>query len=179
MTTTSAELTVPRAASIIRIVKHLTTRTQATIKRHFPPTSLTAIEQAISASELTHSGEIRLVAEAALDLAPLLKGQSARARALELFATLGIWDTEYNNGVLIYLLLADHAVEIVADRGVMQKISADRLEVICSAMELHFTQGHFDSGIIQGVSAIGELLAEYFPPVARRHNELPNAPVLM
>ena len=103
-----------------RILRHLA-MTQGQVHRAFPHTALKAIEQAIKASEMTHTGEVRFVVEGALDGAPLFSGQTARERALALFAQLGMWDTEHNTGVLIYLLLADRAVEIVADRGIHAK----------------------------------------------------------
>src|SRR3954447_21369455 len=94
------------------------------VRKVFPPAVLAAIERAIKASEATHSGQIRFVVEGALDGAPLLRNQSARARALDVFSHLRIWDTAHNNGVLIYLLLADRDVEILADRGVDAKVGA-------------------------------------------------------
>jgi uncharacterized membrane protein len=138
---------------------------------------LAAIEEAINASEKLHSGEIRCVIEAALDMGPLLKAQSARARALELFATLGIWDTEHNNGVLIYLLLADHAVEIVVDRGVT--ISAEALNTICCRMESLFTQRNFAAGIIGGINTLSLHLMRDFPAQGNDINELPNDVIVL
>ena len=103
---------------IARVFRHLA-MTSSRVRRAFPSSTLRAIEESIRASEATHAGELRFVVEGALDSAPLLRGQSARARALELFARLQVWDTEHNTGVLIYVLLADRSVEIVADRGLV------------------------------------------------------------
>ena len=102
---------------IKRIGKHLLEH-RSRVRRIFPPKVLATIEQAIKAGEATHSGQIRFVVEGALDGAPLFRNQSARERALDVFSHLRIWDTAHNNGVLIYLLLADRDVEIVADRGI-------------------------------------------------------------
>src|SRR6202011_1977451 len=114
----------------------------------FTPKVLAAIEQAIKAGEATHSGQIRFVVEGALDGAPLFKGQSARERALDIFSQLRIWDTAHNNGVLIYLLLADRKVEIVANRGIDAKVGADGWEKICKQMEAEFRSGNFERGTI-------------------------------
>src|SRR3954463_15530204 len=117
--------------SIKRIGKHLLEH-RWRVRRGFPKHVLPSIERAIKASEATHSGQIRFVVEGALDGAPLLRNQSARARALDLFSHLRIWDTEHNNGVLIYLLLADRDVEILADRGVHAKVGAAEWRAICA-----------------------------------------------
>ena len=111
---------------------------------------LTAIEQAIKAGEATHSGQIRFVVEGALDGAPLFRNQSARERALDIFSHLRIWDTAHNNGVLIYLLLADRDVEIVADRGIDAKVGTAGWEKICTEMETDFRAGNFERGVDQG-----------------------------
>lgn len=147
------------------------------IRSIFPAAALTRIEAAISQSEQTHSGQIRFAVEAALDLPLLLKGISARERAVEAFSTLQVWDTEHNNGVLIYLLLADRDVEIVADRGIHARAGAQAWEQICQEMEAHFRAGDFEQGAFAGIEAVGELLAVHFPGQGR--NELPDAPVLM
>ncbi len=109
----------------------------------FPPAVLAAIEQAIKAGEATHSGQVRFVVEGALDGAPLFRDQSARERALDIFSQLRIWDTAHNNGVLIYLLLADRQVEIVADRGIDAKVGAAGWAKICADMETDFKARKF------------------------------------
>ncbi len=112
---------------------------------------LAAIEQAIKAGEATHAGQVRFVVEGALDGAPLFRGQSARERALDVFSQLRIWDTAHNNGVLIYLLLADRQVEIVADRGIDARVGASGWSKICAGMETDFRSGKFRaSGSIRG-----------------------------
>ena len=148
------------------------------VRRKFPGSALAHIEAAIRASEKTHTGELRFAVESALGTGALLRDQSARERATEVFATLRVWDTEQNNGVLIYLLLADHDVEIVADRGVHAKVGAQEWEHICRRMEGHFRAGRFEEGVITGVRAIGEHLARHYPGDDRA-NELPDTPIVL
>src|SRR6202171_582011 len=132
-------------------------------RRYLPPKVLAAIEAAIKAGEATHSGQVRFVVEGALDGAPLFRGQSARDRALDIFGRLRIWDTAHNNGVLIYLLLADRKVEIIADRGIDAKVGAGGWEKICRAMETDFRAGNFESGVIRGIESVSRQLATHFP----------------
>jgi uncharacterized membrane protein len=148
-------------------------------RRIFTPKVLAAIEQAIKASEATHAGQVRFVVEGALDGAPLFRDQPARERALDIFSQLRIWDTSHNNGVLIYLLLADRNVEIVADRGIDVKVGAAGWEKICADMEADFKAGSFESGVIKGIDAVSRQMAKYFPPREGGRNELPDAPVVM
>jgi uncharacterized membrane protein len=163
---------------IKRIGKHLLAH-QWQARRIFPTAVLAAIEQAIKAGEATHSGQIRFVVEGALDGAPLLRNQSARARALDIFSQLRIWDTSHNNGVLIYLLLADHNVEIIADRGIDARVGAAGWEKICSEMEVDFKAGNFAGGVIKGIAAVSQQLATFFPKHGKGPNELPDAPVVI
>jgi uncharacterized membrane protein len=148
-------------------------------KQIFPQDVLGRIEQAIKRGEATHSGQVRFVVEGALDGAPLFRNQPARERALDVFSHLRIWDTEHNNGVLIYLLLADRDVEIVADRGIDSKVGAQGWENICRAMEAEFGSGQFERGVIGGIEAVCRELARHFPPQGSHANELPDAPVVM
>ena len=148
-------------------------------RRVFPPRALAAIEQAIKAGEATHSGQIRFVVEGALDGAPLFRDQPARDRALDIFSQLRIWDTAHNNGVLIYLLLADRDFEIVADRGIDAKVGRAAWEKICVEMETEFRAGNFEGGVIRGIEAVSRLLAEHFPAHGAGRNELPDAPVVI
>ena len=145
-------------------------------RRIFSPKTLTRIEAAIKAGEATHAGQIRFVVEGALDGMPLFRNQPARERAIDVFSQLRIWDTEHNNGVLIYLLLADHDVEIVADRGIDAKVGAAGWERICREMETEFRAGHFERGVINGIAAVSRELAMHFPPQIPRRNELPDVP---
>ncbi|MEO8136430.1 MAG: TPM domain-containing protein, partial [Betaproteobacteria bacterium] len=126
-----------------------------------------------------HVGEIRFVVEGALDGAPLYSGQSARERAIDVFAQLRIWDTEHNNGVLIYLLLADRDVEIVADRAIHSTVGTDGWDAICRTMEAAFRQGDFEGGVIAGIEAVTQHLIVNFPATADTRNELPDAPLAL
>jgi uncharacterized membrane protein len=161
-----------------RISKHLLEH-RWKARRLFPPQVLDAIEQAIKAGEATHSGQVRFVVEGALDGAPLFRDQPARERALDVFAQLRIWDTAHNNGVLIYLLLADRKVEIVADRGIDARVGAPGWEKICTDMQADFRAGNFEAGSVKGIQAVSRQLAKYFPAQGKGKNELPDAPVVI
>jgi uncharacterized membrane protein len=163
---------------IKRIGKHLVEH-HWRVRRVFPKTALAAIEQAIKTGETTHSGQVRFVAEGALDGRPLFRNQSPRERALDIFSRLRIWDTAHNNGVLIYLLLADRAVEIVADRGIDAKVGRAGWQKICRQMESEFSQGAFVRGVLGGIDAVSRELAAHFPPHGPHRNELPDKPVLI
>ncbi len=160
-----------------RILKHLLT-THGQVNRAFPRSTLNAIEKTIKVSEAGHAGEIRFVVEGALDGMPLFKGQSPRDRAIELFAQLRLWDTEHNNGLLIYLLLADRAVEIVADRGIHAKVGAEEWRRVCHHMEAAFKQSNYEVGVISGIQTVTQHLAQHFP-ADDRSNELPDRPVVL
>jgi uncharacterized membrane protein len=149
------------------------------VRRHFPANAMRNIEAAIAQSEAGHSGEIRFVVEAALHPVELLRGEKPRERALELFSRLGVWDTQHNNGVLIYLLLADHDVEIIADRGIDREVGAQGGQAICLEMESAFRQGRFEQGVVTGIERISELLRRHFPAGAVNPNELPDAPLVL
>ena len=164
--------------SIKRIGKHLIEH-QWRVRRVFPKETLDLIEQAIKAGEATHAGQVRFAVEGALDGMPLFKGQSARERALDMFSHLRIWDTVHNNGVLIYLLLADRDVEIVADRGIDAHVGAAGWQKICAAMEADFRNGNFSGGVIKGIGAVSQQLAVYFPKQGAGPNELPDKPVVI
>jgi uncharacterized membrane protein len=148
-------------------------------RRIFTPKVLARIEQAIRAGETTHAGQVRFVVEGALDGAPLFRNQPPRERALDIFSRLRIWDTAHNNGVLIYLLLADRDVEIIADRGIDAHVGAAGWETICRAMEKEFRAGLFEHGVIKGIAQVSRLLAQHFPPEPGHRNELPDAPVVI
>ena len=163
---------------IRRIGRHLLEH-RWRLRRDFPPKVLDAIEQAIKAGEASHSGQVRFVVEGALDGAPLFRDQPARDRALDIFSHLRIWDTTHNNGVLIYLLLADRNVEIVADRGIDAKVGSADWKKICGDMERDFKAGNFERGVIRGIEAVSQLLAAHFPRHGGGRNELPDAPVVI
>ena len=148
--------------NIGRIIKHLL-MTHWEVNRAFPPRTASAIAHALSASESAHVGQVRFAVEGALHSTPLFKGQSSRERALEVFSNLRVWDTEHNNGLLIYLLLADRAVEIVADRGIYSKVESREWDDICRTMEASFKGHEYESGVISGIQAVTQHLIEHFP----------------
>ncbi len=165
--------------SVARIVRHLLTG-QLAVRRIFPIITLSAIERTIKDSEMNHGAEICFAVEAALSTTALLRKQTARERALEVFSQLRIWDTEHNNGVLIYVLLADREVEIIADRGLNNRVTTQEWEAICTMMESSFRQQQFETGIIEGVLKIGHHLSMHFPiPPGSSRNELDDKPVIL
>jgi uncharacterized membrane protein len=149
----------------------------------FPQSTLDAIEQAVARAERTHAGEIRFAIETSLAPLHVINDLSPRARALDVFAHLKVWDTEHNNGVLIYVQLADRDVEIVADRGLGARVSQSEWEAVCRLMEEHFRAGRYGAGAIAGVDAVGTLLARHYPsqpkPDTPSHNQLPDRPTLL
>ncbi len=161
-----------------RILRHLA-MTQGQVNQAFPRAALNAIEQAIKTSEGTHTGEVRFVVEGSLDGAPLFGGLTAKERALALFSMLRIWDTEHNTGVLIYLLLADRAVEIVADRGIHAKAGPGAWVAICHEMEAAFKLAKFEGGAVSGIHAVTRQLVDHFPAGADNANELPDKPLVI
>ena len=163
---------------IIRFTRHLTAgRWQ--VARCLPKSSMDRIASAIHQSESRHMGELRFAVEAGFDWAHLHAGISSRDRALEVFSLLRVWDTEHNSGVLIYLLLADRKVEIVADRGIHARVGNARWTAICHAMEQKFRAREFESGVLEGIAAITTLLQQHFPAQEADHNELPDYPVTL
>jgi uncharacterized membrane protein len=181
---------------IVRLFRHAAA-THWRTRMLFPASTLDAIEQAIARAERAHAGEIRFAIETSLTPRHVLGEIGPRARALEVFAHLRVWDTEHNNGVLIYVQMADRSVEIVADRGLASRVSRAEWEAVCRMMEEHFRHRRFKAGSIAGVDAIGGLLARHFPapgaapgaaaaapgasPTAPggAHNELPDRPTLL
>ena len=162
----------------MRWIKHLFLDDLA-VRRAFPRQTLEAIGRAIAEQEKRHRGELRFVVEGGLPVGPLLLGRSARERAIEVFSRLRIWDTEDNAGTLIYLLLADRRVEIVADRGIDSKVGSAAWDAICGEMQSSFAAGRFEAGAILGIEAISDLLATHFPPGDENPNELPDSPVVL
>jgi uncharacterized membrane protein len=163
---------------LMRALRHLFTD-QWSVRRAFPAPAMRAIRNTIGEQESRHGGELRFAVEASLPLPNLWRGQNARSRAIELFGQLRVWDTEHNNGVLIYLLLADKRVEIIADRGIDGRVGAVNWDGICRGMQQAFANGNFENGVQTGVVAISDLLASHYPPAAARPNELPNEPVVL
>ncbi|MFA7268679.1 MAG: TPM domain-containing protein [Sterolibacterium sp.] len=167
---------------LLRLVKHLIAP-HWLAQRAFPAAVLEAVEAAVRAMERRHAGELRFVVEAGLPLSLLWHDVSARERAIDVFSRLRIWDTEHNNGVLIYLQLIDRRVEIVADRGINAKVEQSKWDAVCRAMEATFRVGAYARGALQAVESVGQLLAENFPAVPGSGetvpNELPDRPLLL
>jgi uncharacterized membrane protein len=161
-----------------RFLRHLFT-TRAAVRRHFPPASLQAITAAIAESELGHRGEIRFVIEPALEPAKLLAGMAPRERALEVFSDLRVWDTEENSGVLIYVLHADHAIEIVADRGIHAAAGQQTWQCIAADMERDFAAGDYGAGALRGIAAVSAELRRHLPRGGGDVDELPNEVTLL
>lgn len=161
-----------------RLLRHLFA-TRFAARRRFPPPLLNQIEGATREAEAQHAGEIRFAVESALDLPHLWHGVTPRERALQVFAQLGVWDTAANNGVLVYVLLADKVVEIVADRGIAARVAQSEWDQVCREMERHYSAARFGEGSLAGIRRIGELLARHFPGAARGPDALPDRPVLL
>jgi uncharacterized membrane protein len=161
-----------------RLWDHLVTENWSA-RRAFPKATLERIQKAIAAGERKHAGQLRFVVEPDLQLLAVLRGEAPRERALEVFGRLRIWDTEENCGVLVYLLLADRAVEIVADRGIHRHVGDASWQAICRRMESAFRERKFEEGAIAGIEAINALLAEHFPRAAAGPNELPDKPLVL
>ena len=128
----------------------------------------------VAASEQRHGGEIRISVEAGLPLSYLWQDLGARDRALTLFGKLRVWDTEHNNGVLIYVLLAEHAIEIVADRGLARQVPAAHWQAVIAGLREAFRAGRYEAGLLQAIDAVEALLVQHFPltPGAANPNEL-------
>lgn len=161
-----------------RMLRHLVLPAWA-VRRHFPDDLLTRIEQSIRASESAHRGEIGIAIEGGLTPLELMRGVTPRQRALDAFASLGVWDTEENTGVLIYIQFADHAVEIVADRGINRFVEQAQWDAICRELEAHFKREDYAAGCESAVKAIGELVETHFPKRDNNPDELPNRPVIL
>ena len=146
----------------------------------FPRRALQAITQAVHDAERLHRGEIRVAIEGMLDWPELLRGVTPRQRAVELFSLLRVWDTEHNDGVLIYLLLAEHAVEIVCDRGLTSKVAPAQWQSICQDMEEQLSAGRHLEAVLRGIAGLATLLAEHAPSSGGgKRNELPDSPVVV
>lgn len=162
--------------NIGRALRHLATPAWV-VSNAFPHRALEQIEGEIASTELAHGGEVRFAVEGNLTARELWRGETARERAVEVFAQLGVWDTEANNGVLIYVLWADHDVEIVADRGFNGRVTSEEWAAVCRNMEVRFKSNDAVGAILAGVREVGALIARHFPATDR--NELPDRPVVL
>ncbi len=159
----------------MRLLRHLF---PPSARRMFPADSLQRIADAIHQGEQRHTGEVMFAVEPELPVLAVMRGMQARERAHEAFARLRTWDTEANNGVLIYLLLADHRIEIVADRGLKGRVSDEQWRGVCTLMEERLAAGEAEAAVLRGIAAVSDLLAAYFPQDGSRpdEDELPNRP---
>lgn len=162
----------------MKVFKHLW-MSSASRGRCFPSHALTAIEDAIEESEKRHRAEIRFAIETALELSTLLRVATPRDRALEVFAELCVADTAERNGVLIYVLLAERKVEIVADRGFEGRVSEDEWRAICATIEAAFQDERWRSGALIGITAVTALLVREFPANGPNPDEQINRPSLL
>ena len=164
-----------RSMNIGRMLKHLFAPPAG---RLFTADSLQRIAQAIAGNERRHGGEICFAVESALPWQAALRGVDARAQALAAFSRLSVWDTAANNGVLLYLLIADHRIEIVADRGLDAVVSPEQWRGVCQLMEERLKAGEADAAVIRGIEATSDLLAAHYPPRPGviDADELPNQP---
>ena len=165
---------------LMRVLNH-GWRDPADARRALGAGAVERLAERVRQSELAHSGEIRVCVEAGLPLSYLWRGAAARERAVTLFGKLGVWDTAHNNGVLIYLLLAERQIEIVADRGIDAQVAGGHWQALVAGMSQSFGDGRFEDGLNRAIDAVGALLGEHFALAAgvRGDNELPDAPVIV
>ena len=163
---------------LARALRHLFSTRWGT-RRRFTAAVRRRIEATIAELERRHAGEIRFAIETAFDLPELWNGVTPRERAINVFGQLGVWDTAGNNGVLIYVLMADHVVEIVADRAIAARVAQGDWDAVCRDMEAHFRAGRFAEGSEAGIAGVGALLARHFPGQGGDANEQPDRPVLL
>jgi uncharacterized membrane protein len=161
-----------------RFVRHIS-MTPWKARNAFPDAVMDAIQAEVAEQEKRHRGEVRFVVERELTTAQLWAGMTSRQRAIEVFSMLQVWNTEDNIGILIYVLLADHKVEIVADRGIQKRVAAEEWAAIVKRMEEQFRAGQFRDGAVAGVRAASELLARHFPGSPDDVNELPDRPLML
>lgn len=161
-----------------RVMRHWRS-SKADAQRAFPEATLAAAAQAIAAGEQTHRGEVRFIVEAALPTDEAWDGITTRQRALALFADYGVWDTEDNCGVLIYVNLAEHKVDIVADRGIDRKIDSATWQAVCRTMTDGFRQGNYHDAALAAIEQVNSLLRQHFPANGARPNELPDRPIML
>lgn len=163
---------------VSRILRHLLTPAWLAT-RHFTPDILDAIEAAIIDSETRHRGEIRFAVESEIELAALLRGDTPHDRAVEAFGHLGVWDTEENSGILVFVQLVDRSVEVVVDRGVAHCVDPAFWREVAAAMEEAYAAGEYLDGSLEGIARIDAVLQQHFPAYPRNPNELPDRPMLI
>jgi uncharacterized membrane protein len=165
---------------MLRILRHLLTPYWL-LRLYYPARLLARIEERIGEIERRYHSEVRFVVEHALDLGELFAGLTARERALEVFGLLGVWDTEHNNGVLIHVLQAEHAVEIVADRGLARVVPQAEWDALCRRLETEFRAGRHAAAAMAAIEGVALLLEQHraAAPQGVAPNELPDQPLLL
>ncbi|MDQ0073447.1 putative membrane protein [Variovorax boronicumulans] len=178
MATATAEPTL--FSKLGRIWRHRWTD-EAAVRRVLPADVMQRLAARVAASERRHSGEVRICVEAGLPMSYLWRHAPPRERAVTLFGKLRVWDTEHNNGVLIYLLLAEHAIEIVADRGIDSRVDDAEWAAMAQRMGAAFREGRFEDGLTQALEEMSALLVAHFPLAEGEAdtNELPDEPVVL
>lgn len=161
-----------------RAARHLLYPRRA-LKRVFTRDALDRIEAAIRESERTHRAELRFVVEGGLDAIPVWRGLTPRERAIELFSQLRVWDTAENNGVLIYVQMADRDIEIVADRALSAAVPQREWDEVCRRMEHRFRAGEYEAGALEAIASVSAVLARHFPPGAHDVDQLPDRPLII
>lgn len=169
---------MPGSNRFLRLMRHCLALGRSASRR-FPDDAMDRIESRVTLSERRHGAEIRIAIETALPPAAILSGETPRERALEVFGGLRVWDTEANNGILLYVLLADHAVEIVADRGAAARVAPDVWERACRALAEACRDGREEEGTMAALDVLDEALVDAFPPRSGEPDEIPNRPIIV
>ena len=178
MAATMATPRSPLSARLARAWRHWRC-SDAACRRAFPQATLDAIGQAITSGEQRHRGELRLIVENALPFEAIMDDVSNRQRATALFAAYGVWDTEDNCGVLIYVNLAEHKVDIVTDRAIGRKVDAGAWQQVCATLTSGYARGEYHGSTLAAVEAVNALLTQHFPANGARANELPDQPIVL
>ena len=165
--------------NLVRIFKHLA-MPDWMVRRAFPARAGDAVAAAVAAAEKAHDVELRVAVEGGMPLGALVRGQSSRERAIELFSSLRVWDTQNNTGVLVYVQFADRKIEIVADRGISARVQQAEWDAVCARIAGEFRAGRYEAGALAGIAGITELLRQYVPPPpAGDRDELPDRPTVL
>jgi len=149
------------------------------LQRHFSKTDLASIETAIARSESMHQGEVRVAIESSFSFLEILNGKTPRDRALEIFSQYRVWDTQHNTGILIYILLSEHDIEIIADRGIHDQEDSATWEKICQSLQHRFQKGEYLEGLLEAIGQSSKVLQQHVPAKTQNINELPNKPIVI
>ena len=168
-------------ARLARLVRNR--MAEGSLRRVLPADVQQRLAERVAASEKRHTGQIRICVEGGLPLSYIWRSANARERAVTQFGKLRVWDTEHNNGVLIYLLVAEHTIEILADRGIARNVDPKVWHEMVARMREQFREGHYEDGLTEAIAAVTVALVEQYPAAedgSERHaNELPDGPVVI